>query len=83
MAFWLRPPCSRLFVTKRSGLNMQAAWRRKEPRHLDRHSTLTKSEAATLQLVEQGMAVDDICKVLSIKRETFKLRMRVIKEKIQ
>lgn len=62
---------------------MSVAWRRKEPRHLDRHSQLTKAEAATFQLIEKGVAVDDICKILNITRETLRLRTRIIKEKVQ
>jgi len=60
---------------------MTAAWRRKEPRHFDRHSQLTKAEAAMYQLVIQGMAIEDICKALSITRETAKNRMQIIREK--
>lgn len=60
---------------------MTADWRRKEPRHLDRHYQLTKAEAAMFQLLSQGMTMEDICKALNITRETAKNRMQIIREK--
>ena len=61
---------------------MQTAHSRKEPCHQNRHWKLTKAEEATLQLLQQGMALDDIAKTLNVNRETIRCRVKTIKEKM-
>ena len=56
---------------------------KKQPRRYDSHSRLTKSEVATLELMERGLTADEIAKSLNINKLTVQTRIKLIKEKLE
>ena len=56
---------------------------KKAPRRYDRHLRLTKAEAATFELMERGMAADEIAKSFNVTKLTVQMRIKIIKEKLE